>query len=400
MAVGEADRATALGLVVVEDPVADAVARRAVVPAAQRVARAHSSGDRRRLERARRRQRDADGPGQQGCSGRRVGERRVVGRGDAPGPDVRVVCRRARERRHRTRAGVEDDDRARVGGPAALAGRRHLGRQGLLGRGLHPGVERGDEVAAGHRLGAGDDPGHEAAGVDGHDGAAGGAAQDGVVLLLQPGAAHEVVGDEAGPGPHLLGAHLAEVAQDVGGTRAEGPRVDAHRPGLDGDAGEAVGLLDERQRPAWGRRPRRAAPAPGESRPSRPERQGHRPRRTATCGRGAGSAPSPSTARGVPDDRLGPVAVGRPGRALDASRRCWRGCRRGRGPWRRGCGRAGRARRACGCRGPPCRRRSPRARRAAPARAGPRAPRTPARRAAPPRGSAPGGCRHGGSHGR
>ena len=243
----EADQPPPGGLVVVEDPVADAVLRRAVVGAVQRVAGPHRGDHRRRLDRARRRELDADRPGQQrrvrGCR-RQPG---VVGLRDAPGPDVRVVCRRAGQGGHRTRARVEHHDGARVRRPAAVTGGGHLRREGLLGGRLHAHVERGDQVATGDRLGPRDHPGDQPSRVDRDHGAPGHPAQHRVVLLLQSRAPHEVVGHEPTVAADLVGAHLAQVAQHLGGRDALRPGVEPHRPRLDGHAGEAVGLLDERE---------------------------------------------------------------------------------------------------------------------------------------------------------
>ena len=55
------------------------------------------------------------------------------------------------------------------------------------------------------------------------------AAQHGVVLLLESRAAHQVVGDQATAVADLLGAHLAQVAQRLGGTDALRTGVEPHR---------------------------------------------------------------------------------------------------------------------------------------------------------------------------
>ena len=143
---------------------------------------------------------------------------------------------------------------------ALVAGTHDRGLELLLGLGLDPRVDRGDEVVAGRRLGLGQHAGDAALVVDRQGLHAGRPAQVFVVLALEAGPADQVgalqhpLGPGAGrlagrgPGGQLLVGDRPEVAELVGRVGAQRLCVLADRAELGRHPGEVLAPLHDLQR--------------------------------------------------------------------------------------------------------------------------------------------------------
>ena len=162
-------------------------------------------GGRVELERRPRGVETFDGPVEQGFVVRRSRQRRIVGVADAAHPDGRVVARVRGHGVDRPRLGAHDHDGTAGGrrfaagvvvalGVVTVAESGDLGGEGVVGHLLEIGVEIGDDVVS--RLGRRrlEDSGHLALGIHLEFLLARGAAQLGLVLVLETRLAEGIAG--------------------------------------------------------------------------------------------------------------------------------------------------------------------------------------------------------------